>query len=42
MNKQKEEAHSALDAVHYKGEWSNFTFKHFTNTLTKAYNALQQ
>jgi hypothetical protein len=37
MNKQKEEAHSALDAVHYKGEWSNFT-----NILTKAYNALQQ
>jgi hypothetical protein len=42
MNKQKEEAYAALDAVHYKGERSTFTFEHFTNILTKAYNDLQR
>lgn len=41
MNKQKEEAYMALDAVHYKGEKTTFTFEHFTNIPTKAYNGFQ-
>jgi hypothetical protein len=40
MNKQKEKAYPVLDAVCCKGKWSNFTFKHFTNILTKAHNNL--
>ena len=42
MTKQKEEAYAALDAVHYKGEKATFTFEHFTNIMTKAYNDLQR
>ncbi len=42
MNKQKEEAYTALEAVHYKGEKTTFTFEHFTNILTKAYNDLHR
>jgi hypothetical protein len=41
LTKQKEEACAAIDAVHYKGEKTTFTFEHFTNILTKAYNDLQ-
>jgi hypothetical protein len=41
LNKQKEDAYKALDVVHYKGERSTFTFEHFADIMTKAYNDLQ-
>lgn len=40
MTKQQEEAYTALDTVHYKGEKTVFTFEYFTNIMTKAHTNL--
>jgi hypothetical protein len=42
LTKQKEETYKAVEAAHYKGERSTFTFEHFTGILTKGYNDLQR
>lgn len=40
LTKQKNKTYAALDAVHYKGGPTTFTFEQFTNIITKAYNDL--
>jgi hypothetical protein len=42
LNKQKEETYKAIEAVHYKGEQTTFTFEHLSGILTKSYNDLQR
>ena len=42
MNRDIEEAHNAIDALHYKKEYANFTFETFITSLTQHYNTLER
>ncbi len=42
MARQKQEAYTILETVHYKHELATFSFEHFTGLLTRAYNDLQR
>jgi len=41
MNRDIEEAHNAIDALHYKKEYTNFTFETLITSLTQHYNTLE-
>lgn len=41
MNREIEEADSAIERLHYKKEYINFTFEDFITQLTKHYNTLE-
>lgn len=42
MNREIEEAYTALDNLHYKKEYANFTFEDYVTQLTKNYNILER
>lgn len=41
MNRDIEEASNAIDHLHYKKEYANFTFEDYITQLTKHYNTLE-
>jgi hypothetical protein len=41
MNREIEEANAAIEHLHYKREYANFTFEDFVTQLTKHYNTLE-
>jgi len=42
MNREIEEADAAIEHLHYKREYANFTFEDFVTQLTKHYNTLER
>ncbi len=42
LNREIEEAYAALDHLHYKREYANFTFEDYVTQLTKNYNILER
>mmetsp|Transcript_6983 Transcript_6983/g.10172 ORF Transcript_6983/g.10172 Transcript_6983/m.10172 type:complete len:493 (+) Transcript_6983:2497-3975(+) len=42
MNREIEEAANAIEHLHYKKEYANFTFEDFITQLTKHYNTLER
>ena len=42
MNREIEEAANAIEHLHYKKEYGNFTFEDFITQLTKHYNTLER